>query len=83
MSQDRIAHGDVMAQLAAGTGGTYFHNSNDFQSGLASFSVPPKYLYLLQFTPSEVKQDGTFHPLKVKVSAKGVKVVPRRAYFAR
>ncbi len=33
LRQSRIAHGDVMAQLAAGTGGTYFHNSNDFEGG--------------------------------------------------
>lgn len=82
MRQDRIAQSDAMAQLAAGTGGTYFHNSNDFQGGLAGFSVPPEYLYLLQFSPSGVKEDGTFHSLKVKVNAKGVNVQSRSGYFA-
>lgn len=82
LREDRIAFGDVMAQLASGSGGTYFHNSNDFEGGLASLSLSPAYLYLLQFSPNGVKQDGTFHPLKVKVNAKGVTIRARRGYFA-
>ena len=82
MRQDRIAFGTVMAQFAEGTGGRYFRNSNDFAGGLTSLSEAPAYLYLLQFSPRGVKQDGSFHSLKVKVNAKGVKIQSRRGYFA-
>jgi hypothetical protein len=44
MRQDHVAYGDIMAQLTAGTGGNYFHDSNDFEGGLNSLSVPPEYL---------------------------------------
>lgn len=82
MRQDRIAFGAVMAQLADGTGGRYLQNSNDFAGGLSSLSEAPEYLYLLQFSPSGDKQDGSFHALKVKVNVKGVKIRSRRGYFA-
>ena len=39
---------NVMAELANGTGGTFFHNSNDLVNGLKSLAAPPQYLYLLQ-----------------------------------
>jgi len=35
---------DVMAELAAGTGGTYFHNSNDLEGGLRSLAAVPEYV---------------------------------------
>ena len=73
---------NVMAELAHATGGTYFHNSNDLQQGLERLSAPPKYLYLLDFSPRNVKQDGTYHHLKVKVRGDNLKIQARPGYFA-
>jgi len=73
---------DVMAELAAGTGGTYFHNSNDLEGGLRSLAAVPEYVYLLEMSLDRVKQDGTYHSLKVKVDQNGLKVDARRGYFA-
>jgi len=73
---------DVMAELADGTGGTYFHNSNDLEGGFRRLTQPPEYLYLLEFSPRNVKPDATYHPLKVKVTVKGLKLQARRGYFA-
>jgi len=73
---------DVMAELADGTGGTYFHNSNDLDAGFRKLTLAPEYLYLLEFTPQDVKQDGTYHRLKVKVDESGFKLQARRGYYA-
>jgi VWFA-related protein len=81
VQHSRIAHGQALAQLADGTGGTYFHNSNDFEGGLRKLIIAPEFRYLLRFSPNS-KQDGTFHPIKVKVNKKGVRIFARRGYFA-
>jgi VWFA-related protein len=72
----------VMAELADGTGGTFFHNSNDLVGGFKSLTVAPEFLYLLEFSPKNVKQDGSYHSLDVKVARDGVRVKARRGYFA-
>jgi VWFA-related protein len=73
---------DVMAELADGTGGTYFHNGNDLDAGFRKLTLAPEYLYLLEFTPQDVKQDGTYHRLKVRVDDSGLKLQARRGYYA-
>ena len=73
---------DVMAELADGTGGTFFHNSNDLEGGLQRLTVVPEWVYLLEFSPIGVRLDGSYHPLKVTVRNEGLKVEARRGYFA-
>jgi VWFA-related protein len=73
---------NVMASLAYATGGTYFHNSNDLQTGFKRLTSAPEYLYLLYVSPKDVKPDGTFHRLQIKVDQDGLKVQARRGYFA-
>jgi VWFA-related protein len=73
---------DVMAEFADGTGGRYFHNSNDLAGGLENLTLAPEYLYLLEMPLDDVKPDGTYHHLKVKVDQKGLKLQARRGYFA-
>jgi VWFA-related protein len=73
---------DVMAELAFGTGGTYFHNNNDLTDGFRKLALAPDYLYLLEFIPEEKRQDGSYHLLKVNVVVDGMKVQARRGYYA-
>ncbi len=73
---------NLMAELADATGGTYFHNRNDLQAGLNRLAAAPEYLYLLYLSPKNVKQNGSYHRLKVKVDAPGLKVTARHGYFA-
>ncbi len=73
---------DVMSELADGTGGTYFHNSNDLEGGFQNLTVAPEYVYLLELSLEKVKQDGTYHRLKVKVDQDDLKLQARRGYFA-
>jgi VWFA-related protein len=73
---------NVMADLADGTGGSFFHSNNDLQAGLNSLVSEPRYLYLLTFSPTTTKANGAYHGLKVKVDRSGVSLKARRGYFA-
>jgi VWFA-related protein len=74
---------DPLAQLAEGTGGRFFRNSNDLDRGLRELAAAPDVLYLLGFVPANVKPDGSFHSLKVKLAREGnFTVLARRGYFA-
>jgi VWFA-related protein len=70
-----------MASLADGTGGTFFHNRNDLGNGLAALTAVPECMYLLGFSPSDVKPDGSYHRLKVKVDRDGLQIEARHGYF--
>ena len=70
-----------MAELADGTGGTFFHNSNDLNSGLKELTEAPVCTYVLELALDGVKQDGKYHSLKVKVSRKDAHIEARRGYF--
>jgi VWFA-related protein len=74
---------DVLAEVAQGTGGEFFHNNNDLKGGFGALAGSPVN-YLLSFAPANLKQDGGFHALKVKLveKNKGFSVQARRGYFA-
>ena len=77
------ADADVMAVLADGTGGTFFHNSNDLDEGFRRVSATPEYYYVLAFTPQNLKLDGSFHNLKVMVkSPDKLTLQARRGYYS-
>jgi VWFA-related protein len=71
---------NVMAELADGTGGTFFHNSNDFGAGFKRLAEAPEYVYLLELPLDNIKPNGAYHRLKVKVARNGVQVQARRGY---
>ena len=73
---------DVMAELADGSGGKYFHNSNDLEKGFHDLAAVADYVYVLELSLDHVKSDGKYHPLKVRVDQEGLKVQARRGYFA-
>ncbi len=70
------------ADLADGTGGTFFHNRNDFDEGFKLLAGAPEYEYILGFSPQNLKLDGAFHQLKVVVTGKGLSSQARRGYYA-
>ena len=77
------ADGDVIKDLAEGTGGTFFHHNNDLRAGFERLVAAPAFSYVLGFSPTEPKQDGQFHRLKVRLAAlKHVTLESRRGYYA-
>jgi hypothetical protein len=74
---------DGMNSLSLDTGGIFFANSNDLDAGFRKTAAVPEAFYLLAFSPQNLKLDGAFHPLQVKlVSPNGLAVQARRGYFA-
>src|SRR6266403_1023132 len=77
------AQDDVMAQLADGTGGTFFHNRNDVDEAMREAGAAPALSYLLGFSPQNLKIDGRYHALKVSLTNKEkFKIQARHGYFA-
>ena len=77
------AEGDVLGELSDGTGGTFFHNNNDLQEGFRRTGATPEFLYVLGFSPQNLKFDGTYHSLKVTAKeTKGLTLQARRGYYA-
>jgi VWFA-related protein len=75
------ANENLMAELAYGTGGTFFHNSNDLDAGFKAITEAPEIVYVLELSLGNVKPDGSYHRLKVKVGRDGLQLQARRGYF--
>jgi VWFA-related protein len=77
------ANDDIMRDLASGTGGIAFLNSNDLYAGLVQTAGKPEVSYLLAYSPSGLKNDGKFHSIKVKLTGKEhYSLQARRGFFA-
>ena len=78
------AEGDVLAELADSSGGTFFHNSNDLAAGFKRVAAAPEYYYVLGFSPQNLKFDGSYHAVKVTLTKGlgGLTLQARRGYVA-
>jgi VWFA-related protein len=82
-SESALAEEDVLAELADATGGRYFHNSNDLKAGFELLAAAPEFVYVLGFSPQNLKLDGAYHALKVKLAtSRGLDLQARRGYYA-
>jgi VWFA-related protein len=73
----------LLSSIAAGTGGTFIENTNDLDGGFRRLASPPQYTYLLGFAPENLKSDGKFHPLRVKLTSRQkLSVQARHGYYA-
>ncbi len=82
-SQSASAEEDILRDLAFGTGGSFFHNSNDLDEGFRYIAAAPEYWYVLGFSPQNLKLDGRFHGLKVTVkNRQKLTILARKGYYA-
>lgn len=73
----------VLMDFANGTGGTFFHNSNDLDKGMKIAGAAPEVSYMLGFSPQNQKMDGRFHTIKVTLTNKQkYSIQARRGYYA-
>lgn len=74
--------GNTLAEFAAATGGAFFHNDNGLEEGLDRLAARPSYIYVLGFSPDNLKYDGSYHSLKVKVKDRAnLEVEARQGYW--
>jgi VWFA-related protein len=85
VASSALANQDVMAELASATGGTFFHNNTDLGEGLNRIAAQPEFIYVLGFTPQNLKFDGSYHALKVTLAKglSGYQLQARRGYFVQ
>jgi VWFA-related protein len=85
---DRLSsqgQGDVLGEMAYGTGGALYANNNDLSEGVRQLSNTPEARYVLGFAPQYLKLDGSFHSLKVvakTVPPTSVNLQARKGYYA-
>jgi hypothetical protein len=83
VNTEAMIQSDVMATMAEGTGGTFYHNSNNYDEGISRTAAAPEYLYVLGFSPLDLKLDGKYHHLKVTLkTGKGMDLQVRKGYYA-
>jgi hypothetical protein len=74
---------DVLAELAFGTGGVFFHNNNDLVEGFKRVAARPEFMYVLGFSPQNLKLDGRLHNLKITLrSPAKLDLQARKGYYA-
>jgi len=73
----------VLNDFAEGTGGAFFHASNDLAGGMKRAGETPEISYVLGFSPQNQKMDGKFHAIKVTLVGKQkYKIQARSGYYA-
>lgn len=73
---------DAMNLFAGGTGGRAFYVINDVTAAIKTAVEDSEVTYALGFYPGEIKLDGSYHSLKVKVARNGVDLRYRKGYYA-
>lgn len=83
-----LLQANALGEFANATGGRFVSNTNAFDEGFRRISATPEFSYTLAFSPSGLKYDGSFHPLKVKLkeraglNVKDLEVFARSGYVA-
>ena len=74
---------DSLLNMAKSTGGEFYENFNDLSAAMGQMLRRTGVTYVLSFQPDDLKQDGSFHRLKVQLkNARGARVVHRPGYYA-
>lgn len=73
---------DAMNLFAGGTGGRAFYVINDLAAAMDTAVEDSEVTYALGFYPVDIKLDGSYHSLKVKVARNGVDLRCRKGYYA-
>jgi VWFA-related protein len=83
MEQEAEAQELVMEDLAHSTGGDWFHANNDLGEGFRRLAAAPEFIYVLAFTPENLKADGKYHKLRIELrEPKGLTLQARKGYYA-
>ncbi len=79
---DLTANFGTMEQLAQRTGGRAFYDTNDIKGSIRRVVDDSRLTYVLGYYPQDVKWNGQYRKIKVKVDQPGLKLQYRRGYLA-
>jgi VWFA-related protein len=82
MESNASEAGGTLSEIAAATGGTAFHNSNDILIGLKRAFADGREYYMLAYVPGNPNADGKFHAISVRLRDKKLSVKAKRGYWA-
>ena len=74
--------GDVLAVVAASTGGAFYHNTNSLDDAVGRALQDRSLVYVLDYYPGHGDWNGKLHKLKVTTSRPGVSLRYRASYRA-
>lgn len=84
-SQTQRPNGEATLFLMANdTGGELFQHYNDLGTAMQQMLDRTSVLYLLSFTPQDIKADGSYHRIRVKLvdAPRGARVVTKPGFYA-
>ena len=75
---------DTLLNIARGTGGELFENSNDLSAAMSGVLERTSLTYVLSFQPENAKPDGSYHKLRVELrnAPRGVRLAYRPGYYS-
>jgi VWFA-related protein len=82
MNRSATAAGQTLSEIAAATGGTAFHNSNDILRGLQRAFADGRSYYMLAYNSSNSSPDGKFRAIAVRARDSAMSVTAKRGYWA-
>ena len=73
----------ILEDLVAQTGGRIFYEKKQsVHDGLAAAVADMRYQYELVYTPSKLKQDGSFHKIKLRCKVERAQIQARSGFYA-
>jgi VWFA-related protein len=78
----QLAEHSTMDDIARGTGGKAFYNTNGIDRALALATEQGAHYYSLSYTPTNKKYDGRFRKIKLNLPGKKCHLAYRTGYYA-
>ncbi|MGD0578574.1 MAG: VWA domain-containing protein [Bryobacteraceae bacterium] len=83
LQMEATAQSEVLGEVAEGTGGIWIHDNNDLNASFQRLAAAPEYMYVLSYSPDNLKSDGKYHNIKVVLrNPRGLTLQARKGYFA-
>jgi VWFA-related protein len=81
-TDDTAAEHNTMDQMAEGTGGHAFYNTNGLTQAVAAALDEGSNFYTLTYTPANPNRNGEFRKIKVQLARQGFNLAYRHGYYA-
>jgi len=81
-SSDTAAEHTTMSEMADGTGGRAFYNTNGLAQAVGAAIDDGSNFYTLTYTPTNENRNGEFRKIKVQLARQGFNLAYRHGYYA-